>query len=186
MPDNRIPTNQSQLDINTSIQALNTQITALNSLIADLGLVSITPISQADYNALSPTDKLNGVFDIYDAVEPNIDGSKITYDSGSNANGNYIKFADGTMICTKRVEYSGAINTATGALYESANINLGDFPQTFYAIPYVTLSTSIYGFCSGARSTSLGSVGLANILRTTSLSSTTGYIDVIAIGRWKA
>ena len=77
MPDNRIPTNQSQIEINTSIQALNTQITALNALIADLGLVSITPISQADYDNLSPTDKLNGVFDIYDAVEPDIDVNKI-------------------------------------------------------------------------------------------------------------
>ena len=86
MPDNRIPTNQSQIEINTSIQALNTQITALNSLIADLGLVSITPISQADYDNLSPTDKLNGVFDIYDAVEPQISPLQVDYGNSTLSN----------------------------------------------------------------------------------------------------
>ena len=68
-------------DIVTKLNNINTQVTALNALIADLGLVSITPISQADYNNLSPTDKLNGVFDIYDAVEPDIDGDKVLYSS---------------------------------------------------------------------------------------------------------
>ena len=81
MPDDRIPTNQSQLDINTSIQAINTQIQALNTLIGSLGLVTITPISQDDYDALTPVEQLAGVFDIYDAVEPDIDGNKVLYSS---------------------------------------------------------------------------------------------------------
>lgn len=73
-------------DIVTKLNNINTQVTALNALIADLGLVSITPISQADYDDLSPTDKLNGVFDIYDAVEPNIASEKVTYGNGTVKN----------------------------------------------------------------------------------------------------
>ncbi len=71
-------------DIVTKLNNINTQVTALNALIADLGLVSITPISQADYDNLSPTDKLNGVFDIYDAVEPQIDGHSVAYDNNTD------------------------------------------------------------------------------------------------------
>lgn len=36
---------------------------------------------------------------------------------GSNSNGEYVKFADGTMIATKSMTMSGAINVAAGALY---------------------------------------------------------------------
>lgn len=99
-------------DIVTKLNNINTQVTALNALIADLGLVSITPISQADYDNLSPTDKLNGVFDIYDAVEPMIDGDSVSYDSNttmkakvtdnSNRIANIIKetYADVTVTLT--------------------------------------------------------------------------------------
>lgn len=71
-------------DIKDQISALNTKIQTLNTLLADLGLVSITPISQQDYDALSQAEKLAGVFDIYDAVEPDIDGNKVSYDSNTS------------------------------------------------------------------------------------------------------
>lgn len=88
-------------DIVTKLNNINTQVTALNALIADLGLVSITPISQADYDNLSPTDKLNGVFDIYDAVEPQIDGDSVSYDSNTTikqAVDNVVKVYDDTAV----------------------------------------------------------------------------------------
>ena len=71
-------------DIKDQISALNTKIQTLNTLLADLGLVSITPISQEDYDALSQAEKLAGVFDIYDAAEPDIDGNKVSYDSNTS------------------------------------------------------------------------------------------------------
>jgi len=70
-------------DIKDQISALNTKIQTLNTLLADLGLVSITPISQEDYDALSQTEKLAGVFDIYDGAEPQIDGDQVAYDSNT-------------------------------------------------------------------------------------------------------
>lgn len=71
-------------DIKDQISALNTKIQTLNTLLADLGLVSITPISQEDYDALSQAEKLAGVFDIYNAAEPDIDGTKVSYNSNTN------------------------------------------------------------------------------------------------------
>ena len=122
-----------------------------------------------------------------DNVQSAIDeiNAKAVIDSGSNENGNYIKFSDGTMICTKTYDFSGAINTASGSLFESDNLSLGVFAVEFLSAPIVTLNSNIYGMLTGARSVTKANAGLCNIIRTTSLSSTTGVIDVFAIGKWK-
>lgn len=98
-------------DIKDQISALNTKIQTLNTLLADLGLVSITPISQEDYDALSQAEKLAGVFDIYDAVEPDIDGTKVSYDSN-------------TSVVEKIDDVSKAINPSNVSLTLSSGNNL--------------------------------------------------------------
>ncbi|MEZ5796711.1 MAG: DUF2793 domain-containing protein [Paracoccaceae bacterium] len=56
---------------------------------------------------------------------------------GSNANGDYVRFADGTQICT-RVNLSAAnASTALGSLFRSANISW-TFPAAFAAAPMLT------------------------------------------------
>ena len=109
-----------------------------------------------------------------------------TIESGSNANGKYMKYADGTMICTKTIAFTGAVNTPSGALYESVNIDLGNFAQSFYSTPCVSLTTSTYGVVAGARTITKSYAGVTNILRSTSMSNLTADIYLIAIGRWKA
>ena len=42
-------------------------------------------------------------------------------ESGSNSNGSYIKFADGTMICYKEIQVTSNITNSWGNLYESAS-----------------------------------------------------------------
>lgn len=152
-------------DIVTKLNNINTQVTALNALIADLGLVSITPISQADYDNLSPTDKLNGVFDIYDAVEPNIDGNKVSYDSNNSvvekidefqiivgvtasSNGYSSNYnlptgfnADNTIICGFQIEAS------TGEWRSGEGVGGSNFARTFAQITNSYLS--VYNNNSG-------------------------------------
>ena len=64
----------------------------------------------------------------------------IGYTSGQNANGSWIKFEDGTMICDIIREYDFTTTKPWGALYESDYINLGNLPQTFIEPPTVTAS----------------------------------------------
>ena len=45
-------------------------------------------------------------------------------ESGSNANGNYIKYADGTMICTKKVSFNNTFSSsATGFISRSIHVS---------------------------------------------------------------
>ena len=121
--------------------------------------------------------------------------TKGIYESGSNTNGSYIKYDDGTMICWYRQWFSAAIATQDGSLYKSADLALHDFPQTFYAIPIICMDYSMnnwqilsLGRGNTSSSTTVDSPGTAVLYRTTSTGTgTVGVaIHVIAIGRWKA
>tara|TARA_R100000152_G_C6782307_1_gene219812 strand:- start:40941 stop:41657 length:717 start_codon:yes stop_codon:yes gene_type:complete len=103
---------------------------------------------------------------------------------GSNANGEYTKFADGTLICVTVVRSSGPVDSAVGSIFNSAL--LGPFPQpaTFVsATPvgsYVTFSNETYwAGCLSHPSSSL-------YLRVYRATSTTNPVDfkIVTIGRW--
>lgn len=113
-------------------------------------------------------------------------------ESGSNNNGNYIKFADGTMICTQRVQKNAPITKKQTLVYTSDTIELPDFPMQFTSIPTVvkTLEKNEgQWFCwlTAKGMSSKTNPGTVLIGRDSSTGSgiATVYITVIAIGRWK-
>jgi len=55
---------------------------------------------------------------------------------GSNANGEYVRFADGTQICSRVNLAAANANTALGSLFRSAGITW-TFPAAFAAAPAV-------------------------------------------------
>lgn len=110
-------------------------------------------------------------------------------ESGSNDNDSWIKYSDGTMICTKKEIISTAINSQWGGLYESGDVILGQFPQTFISNPRVSVtnnsssgSGALIEAVFGVTTTSAGKCWLC---RGTSRESASYELDVIAIGRWK-
>ena len=114
-----------------------------------------------------------------------LSGTAPIVDSGSNTNGNWTKFADGTMICTVHMN---AIRTASiwGALIYAVPIPW-TFPQPFASIPPVVTGT---GFDSDAN----GWVGGGNDIRLTSVtmqqftinSASKTFVTLLtAVGRWK-
>lgn len=110
-----------------------------------------------------------------------------SFESGSNDNGRWIKFTDGTMICYKSIPFRNlAVNTAWGVLYESALLDLGDFPQTFYSAPYVSGSVvNGNAWLEAVPRTSPSNIGQTRVVRPTT--ATIDFdIHIIAIGRWKA
>ena len=108
-------------------------------------------------------------------------------EGGSNDNGSYIKYSDGTMICTKKVKGTVDITTTWYTLY-TGSLNLGSSPQTFITTPVVNYSMiGEYAFLGGSSSAkpTTNNLGSIILIRPNSSSNTSYEIDVIAIGRWK-
>ena len=114
----------------------------------------------------------------------NLDGSLV--ETGSNANGEYLKYGNGMMICLKTVESTVYMDSSWQSLFEGTQI-LGDFPATFISVPYV-----FYTNLSGAGA-------IPESFRTAPSTTNAGIIyycrpnaqvssiktSVMAIGRWK-
>lgn len=109
-------------------------------------------------------------------------------ESGSNANGYYVKYNDGTMICTKSVSETFTSVSQWGALYDT-NFDAGNWAETFISTPIVNASiVSSSGFVEAIRNTSTTAVGSITIARPTNISSANPWtvtLNVIGIGRWK-
>lgn len=104
-------------------------------------------------------------------------------ESGSNANGNYIKYYDGTMICYNT--YSDTINITSqyeGVYYA----NTGDitFPVEFYAKPLIYTQTNLAG--GGFTYYGFNKTNFSGFVwKIQSKSSANVEMYWLAIGRWK-
>lgn len=102
---------------------------------------------------------------------------------GSNANGEYVRFADGTQICTHTATFS-ATATATGSLFTTAAADDWTYPIAFVAgsSPTVTgtvLSSTRWINCTAASAT------LASFRQFNSVTAAgTVSVRLLAIGRW--
>lgn len=111
-------------------------------------------------------------------------------ESGNNTNGEYIKFYDGTLICTKRCTGTVDINETWGNLYDSGEdrISLGNYPMSFINFDDLRLSINFIGgngcWIQGILNKSKSYVGDVAFCSATS-KSVDYMVDIIAIGRWK-
>ena len=104
-------------------------------------------------------------------------------ETGSNADGEYTKFADGTMICISSTFTAPDVTTSIGSVFASSTAPTWTFPATFSANPFVTAndigSTNVW---AGARPLSVTQASI----RLWAATSTAGprNIRATAIGRW--
>lgn len=111
-------------------------------------------------------------------------------ESGSNANGTYVKYSDGRMECYKTV--TGTVNITEkyyGYFYQTPNnkyFNLGDYAMPFIERPICSIQFR-GGNCQWIGSIQNQSATHAGDLQILSVTSKTAgaYYDVIAFGRWK-
>ena len=142
-------------------------------------------------------DFVNGLRSNWDIVESHLaeSSSKHIAESGSNENGRYIKFDDGTMICTHRIEIGSRIAVGAGTsddLYRTSLVTW-TFPATFNTTPIISGAGIITSGSAMARANtfSFGSVSktAAGSLQLVMLSNDSTdvicTIHAIAIGRWK-
>ena len=169
-----IPAAQVQSDWS---QADNTQVDYIKNKPTIIEYGKDLPMSTTD------PDK---VADRIEACETAISG---IIESGSNTNGNYVKYSDGTLICYKNVTVSGTFQ-AWGSTFLTNEMSLGSFPYTFYASPIITvnpINTDTAGAVLSVINTSTTSCGVVRVMRGTSLTGTQSFtFSVMAIGRWKA
>jgi len=130
-------------------------------------------------------DVSKGVSKPYDETLIKVDNSRIHYivESGSNANGNYLRFSDGTQICYYSGTKTIGINNAYGSLFQGSYTY--SFPKKFASTPAVAIGRTQWG--TGA---SWGSVGYVTTSSVTlrfidAFSRTAASTDIsyIAIGR---
>lgn len=118
---------------------------------------------------------------------------KLIIDSGSNANGNYIKFSDGTMICHNHLEVPGGEWTSmSGGGYNLTKRNVATFPQPFID-NNISVNVSVAYDSQGGIYAIIGQfirnrtgIESINLYRFAGANSAYGIkIDYIAIGKWK-
>lgn len=104
-------------------------------------------------------------------------------DSGSNENGNYIKYADGTMICYGTIELASTSFSSWGSIY-GGNFTINQpFAQSFIANPILNITPVNIGaiYESSSNATMITKFSLMRPTNTTSAF----YGIYIAIGKWK-
>lgn len=107
---------------------------------------------------------------------------------GSNANGEYVRFADGTQICTKTLTGLGPISTADGSGFSSASIAVGAFAAVFSSAPNCMFSSQGVGaaksFVQGGGSPSTTGASTVFLSRFTSSAATDFTLQCTFVGRW--
>lgn len=132
--------------------------------------------------------KNNTYWDI-DSIRAN--GKSIGYivESGSNDNGSWIKFSDGTMICRGVVTTGNVTFAAWGSLYQY-EVPSVSFPLSFIDVPHIDFTSNNpsneYNYCleAGTYKTTKSETGIMRVARPL---ATTGRIQIkwTAIGKWK-
>ena len=162
----------------------------INSDIADVNKVNASDLNEIK-NAVNTNDDNMGL--LSNLTTPNksnlVGAINSIVESGSNANGDYIKYSDGTMICTKKVTGQVKITSTWGNLYDTGDnpFDLGNWAIPFIDVPIVSISFYgangqwVEGFQTSTTKEKVGKITIASATSKTANS----YYNIIGIGRWK-
>ena len=108
------------------------------------------------------------------------------YESGSNSAGSYIKFNDGTMICSLVATLDGIpINIAVGSIFRSGSKTF-NFPAPFISIPTVSSPTFTGNtLLWGSSSDSTNTLHYFYVMSPVSVTPAALLSKAIATGRWR-
>ncbi len=137
-------------------------------------------VTEAEYSG--GTDLNANTFNqLQDNVEKAING---VIESGSNENGSWIKYEDGTMIQVKEITGTSSAFTQTGSLYYKT-IELGNWAIEFTDI--LNVQTTVKGlamFGGNVDDFTITSIGSTRIYKPDA-TSVSHKIEVLGIGKWK-
>uniref|UniRef100_UPI0018C25CE6 phage tail protein n=1 Tax=Pseudomonas putida TaxID=303 RepID=UPI0018C25CE6 len=184
--------------------AINAVVQQWGGALAGLGSVStenVVPVAKGGTGGTTQATARNGlglkaaaVADIVGAVSQS--GGVPTgaiIERGSNANGDYTKYADGSMICrglTPQQPCSTALSGGSGLFY-NATPSIGSFAAAFSSIPRVAASAVRVSASDGASTMITGSEVAAGTVSSSpqyrGVSHISGSIiqfSYVAVGRW--
>ncbi len=106
---------------------------------------------------------------------------------GSNSNGSYVRYADGTQLCWHSIN-AGVADTAHGQVFITSN-NSWTFPVQFSSVPMIVSGSNRSGSANGVTwpGSTTQSISVSSTNGLFGVSSMTGagvYLHVLAIGRW--
>ena len=108
-------------------------------------------------------------------------------ESGSNGNGRYSKYADGTMICTRTVAINQAINFAAGPIFYSqvaAQAYAASFVGAVPTVEFLLEDTIGLSWPAAGTAGTLTACPLINMMAPISRTSASYTLYITAIGRW--
>jgi len=113
------------------------------------------------------------------------------YDSGSNVNGSWVRYTDGTMQVWKNITFTNlALTNVQGGMYYSTVQNLGPWPIAFIGDPTATCTIKstydIWATCTLAQGPTATNAGNWYPWTNTSRPSETVTFMVQALGKWSA
>ena len=100
---------------------------------------------------------------------------------GSNGNGEFVRFADGTQICWSSV-FTADSTTARGGVFQWASNQTWTFPAAFSSNPNVSPAHTNNTLCWGCAATASPTSVAVNVTSSLSLAGRSGWF--IATGRW--
>lgn len=154
----------------SSIADINDSISQLADMISGLG------------NDLTEHENKTALDDVHGLLS----GGHIVEETGENENGRYVRFADGTQICTYEVQINNFATTQHGDVHRYVHTGL-NFPASFIEMPQVTINArgSVNMWANAVISSSSINIYTPVIFSIISYTDGTARISVLAIGRWK-
>lgn len=105
------------------------------------------------------------------------------FESGSNANGTYVKFADGTMICQRLV--STLVDMTANQLKDFGNMPIAaQFASAAFSVVATGIPTSSFDTYGFTTSYSVSSNTVRVVYRNGATAQTIGTTQILCIGRW--
>ena len=176
-------------DVTTALATKQNTLTAGENITITENVISSTGGATIEQSNVAPLDPATG--DLW------IDTGDTNYlmqisdiiESGSNINGNYIKFADGTMIQTVKTTITNQTMTAEGNIFKTPIVQLSNFNQTFKSIFGVNHSITAYSnnymWLGQASEGQLTYPGWIMLFAGSNNATWTMTITSIAFGKWK-
>lgn len=140
------------------------------------------------------TDDIDNLKNSNNTILGNINNlnNKVIYDTGDNQYGNWIRYADGTMIVTRNnIRRSVSASTQWGPLYVGIINEPFYFSQPFIEVPFVMTKVLINGDTSVLECqynkpvVTTKTIAGISFARPTLVNNIPIIISFIAIGRWK-
>ena len=170
-----------------------------NASIPDINKCKASDMNEIKQVVNENDDKVGDLTNLSTPNKNNIVGAiNSVVENGTNNNGSWIKFADGTMICRFTQIINVAVTNAWGSLY-GGKCSVHDYPQEFIDIPEASITLVANNTAEGGNYTGwIGNnggtddikptkknIGEFAILSAKTTSNGSYKVQVIAIGKWK-